>query len=143
MIGTYQGILVDALYPRVLTTRFADCFRFYDAVLTDIVGAHRVKGTQDGPYANWDLGSQAVLSLLDRRSMAQDTGLDLPASRGSGGDSVMLVIKVDDVERAAEIAAGHGGDIVVPAVDRPEWGPTCRTAHLRDPEGNLVELQSY
>ncbi|MBO3745987.1 hypothetical protein J5X84_07910 [Streptosporangiaceae bacterium NEAU-GS5] len=26
---------------------------------------------------------------------------------------------------------------------RPEWGPTMRTAHLRDPDGILWELQSY
>ena len=29
------------------------------------------------------------------------------------------------------------------AQDRPAWGPTLRTAHLRTPDGTLVELQSY
>jgi len=32
--------------------------------------------------------------------------------------------------------------VVAPA-DRPEWGPNLRTAHLRDPLGTLIELQSY
>ncbi|MBX6169810.1 MAG: VOC family protein [Thermobispora bispora] len=55
----------------------------------------------------------------------------------------MLVLTVDDVDKAAQIAAEHGGRIVAPPSPRPEWGPTCRTAHLRDPDGNMVELQSY
>ncbi len=67
------------------------------------------------------------------------TGIGLD---GSGG-ATMRVLTVDDVECAAAVAAACGGRVVVPPGDRPEWGPTCRTAHLRDPDGNLVELQSY
>ncbi|GII77564.1 hypothetical protein Sru01_25460 [Sphaerisporangium rufum] len=134
---------MDALYPRLLTTRFADCFRFYDGVLTACIGAHRAGGTEDGPYASWDQGTEGVLALLDRGLMAKVTGLDLSGGDGTASPAVMLVIKVHDVERAAAVAAAHGGEIAVPPADRPEFGPTARTAHLRDPDGNLVEFQSY
>ncbi|MEN3538157.1 VOC family protein [Microbispora sp. ZYX-F-249] len=130
---------MDALYPRVLTSRFAEAFRFYDGLLTVVAGARLVKGAEDGPYANWDRETEAVLALLDRSMLERVTGISLD---GSGG-ATMLVLTVADVERAAAVAAACGGRVVVPPGDRPEWGPTCRTAHLRDPDGNLVELQSY
>jgi predicted enzyme related to lactoylglutathione lyase len=55
----------------------------------------------------------------------------------------MLVMRVADVDKALATCVAHGGVLVTPATDRPEWGPTLRTAHLRDPEGYLIELQSY
>ncbi|GAA4210312.1 VOC family protein [Microbispora amethystogenes] len=146
---------MDALYPRVLASRFAECFRFYDGLLTAVAGAHLVKGDEAGPYANWDRDGEAVLALLDREMLARVTGVALGTapggeSDGEGGDKdgggrdgTMLVLTVDDVDRAAAVAAAGGGRVVAPPVARPEWGPTCRTAHLRDPDGNLLEIQSY
>jgi predicted enzyme related to lactoylglutathione lyase len=55
----------------------------------------------------------------------------------------MLVFKVDDVDTAVKVVTQYGGTVVAEAQDRPQWGPNLRTAHLRDPEGNLLELQSY
>jgi catechol 2,3-dioxygenase-like lactoylglutathione lyase family enzyme len=135
---------MDALHPRLLAARFAECFRFYEAVLPKLIGAHLVKGTEDGPYANWDKGEQAVLVLFDRGAMAATIGTaDLPASVGSAQDAAMLICRVDEVDGALALCLAHGATLVAEAVDRPEWGPKLRTAHLRDPDGNLIELQSY
>jgi hypothetical protein len=51
------------------------------------------------------------------------------------------VSRVADVAAAYELCLRHGG---VPQASsaRPEWKPTTRTAHLRDPEGDLLEFQS-
>ncbi|SNS54169.1 hypothetical protein [Actinomadura mexicana] len=38
---------------------------------------------------------------------------------------------------------GLGAVQVAGPRDRPEWGPGLRIAHLRDPGGNLLEVQSY
>jgi catechol 2,3-dioxygenase-like lactoylglutathione lyase family enzyme len=135
---------MDALHPRLLVARFAECFRFYEAVLPKLIGAHLVKGTEDGPYANWDQGEQGVLVLFDRGAMAATIGTaDLPASAGSAQDAAMLICRVDEVDEALALCLAHGATLVAEAVDRPEWGPKLRTAHLRDPDGNLIELQSY
>ncbi|MFI1200035.1 glyoxalase/bleomycin resistance/extradiol dioxygenase family protein [Streptomyces sp. NPDC020883] len=135
---------MDVLCPRLLVTRFAECFRFYDAVLPELLGAVRSKGDESGPYANWDLAEQGVLVLFDRAAMAGVVGTsDLPSSAGPAQDGVMLVSRVPDVDAAWGFCLAHGGVPVTPATDRPEWGPTLRTAHLRDPEGTLIELQSY
>jgi len=132
---------VDALYPRVLTARFAESYRFYAGTLGEVVGAELARGGGSGPYASWDLEGEGLLALLDRKLMADvdgepDAGAGAPAS-------VMLVLRVADVDAALAACERHGGVVVTPARDRPEWGPGVRTAHVRDPDGNLVELQSY
>ena len=39
---------------------------------------------------------------------------------------------------ARRVPEGRGARPVAPPVDRPAWG--IRTAHYRDPDGNLVEI---
>jgi predicted enzyme related to lactoylglutathione lyase len=70
----------------------------------------------------------------------------MTAVTGAGpapGDTVMLVCRVADVDHGTEMCLAHGATLVTPPVDRPEWGPTLRTSQLRDPQGVLIELQSY
>ncbi|WP_425569453.1 VOC family protein [Nonomuraea salmonea] len=86
-------------------------------------------------YANWDISGEAGLVLFDRSRLDVLTDGD--------GDRAMLVMKVDDVDTAAGCLERHGATVAAPPQDRPAWGPTLRTAHLRDPEGTLIELQSY
>jgi predicted enzyme related to lactoylglutathione lyase len=137
---------MDALHPRLLVDRFPEMFEFYRAVLPTLIGAKLVKGTADGYYANWDVDDQAVLVLIARAGMAAVLGEEDAAAGGGAGASrekVMFVCRVDDVDAGADLCVRHGATLVAPPTDRPEWGPTLRTAHLRDPEGHLIELQSY
>lgn len=136
---------MDALYPRLLVTRFAECFAFYRAVLPALTGATLVKGAPEGPYANWDVDEQAVLVLYDRAAMAADLGTaHLPARpTADAQDTAMIVLRVGDVDAALDLCLRSGATLVVAATDRPHWGPNLRSAHVRDPEGHLIELQSY
>ncbi|NUR84709.1 MAG: glyoxalase/bleomycin resistance/extradiol dioxygenase family protein [Nonomuraea sp.] len=128
---------MDALYPRLLVRDFPASVAFYRAVLR----LEPVKELTEAAYANWDIDGQAGLVLFGRQNLARVVGTaDLPAG---GQDTVMLVMRVDDVDAEADRVAGLGATVVAPPQDRPEWGPGLRTAHLRDPEGNLIELQSY
>ncbi|MFI8770047.1 VOC family protein [Streptomyces sp. NPDC053792] len=135
---------MDVPYTRLLVTDFADCFRFYATVLPPLTGAGLDKGGPDGPYANWEVDGRAVLVLFDRGAMASVLGTGtLPARPAPAQDAAMLVLRVDDVDKALALCLASGGAPVLGAADRPEWGPGLRTAHLRDPEGHLIELQSY
>lgn len=135
---------MDALHPRLLVGDFGAAFRFYDHVLPALLGATLTRGGPDGPYASWDVGTEGLLMLFDRAAMAEVAGTgSLPASPPAGQDRAMLVSRVPDVTAAYELALRHGGTPVAPPAARPEWGPTTRTAHLRDPDGNLLEFQSY
>ncbi|MFJ5228833.1 VOC family protein [Kitasatospora sp. NPDC088391] len=134
---------MDALHPRLLAADFAGCFAFYDAVLTELLGARRVQGGPGGPYAHWDVEEQAVLTLFDRGAMARALG-GTPAPAGAPPvDTAMFVCRVADVDAAHAFALRHGGTCALPPADRPDWGAGLRTAHLRDPDGTLVEFQSY
>lgn len=128
---------MDALYPRLLVRDFPAGVAFYRAAL----GLEPVKALTEAAYANWDIDGQAGLVLYGRDHIADVVGTTgLPSA---GQDTVMLVMRVDDVDGEADRLAGLGATVVAPPKDRPEWGPGLRTAHLRDPEGNLIELQSY
>jgi catechol 2,3-dioxygenase-like lactoylglutathione lyase family enzyme len=129
---------MDALHPRLLVADFGAAFRFYDAVLPGLLGARLARGSADGPYASWDVGDEGVLALIERGAVAALTG---GADAGSGGS--MLVSRVADVAAGYELCVRNGAAPVAGPAARPEWGPTMRTAHVRDPAGTLWELQSY
>jgi catechol 2,3-dioxygenase-like lactoylglutathione lyase family enzyme len=130
---------MDALHPRLLVTDFTATFAFYDAVLPRLAGARLAGGGPAGPYASWDVDGEGLLSLFDRRGMASITG-DTDRSRS---DTAMLVCRVSDVDEGTRLCLEHGAELVAAPADRPEWGAGLRTAHLRDPDGVLIELQSY
>ncbi|HZE37371.1 MAG TPA: VOC family protein [Stackebrandtia sp.] len=130
---------MDALHPRLLVRDFAACFGFYSALLPAAAGATLRKGGPEGPYAHWDLGDEGLLSMFSHAAMADALGL----SASDSGDRTMLVLRVSDVDAVARVAAEAGGRVVAAPADRPEWGPNLRAAHLRDPDGNLLEFQSY
>lgn len=129
---------MDALHPRLLVTDFAAAYAFYEAVLPKVAGAALAAGGPGGPYASWDVDGQGVLSLFDRRGMAF-----LLADRVGETGPVIFVCRVDDVDAAARLCVEHGADLVAPPTARPEWGAGLRTAHVSDPEGVVIELQSY
>ena len=75
--------------------------------------------------------------------MAKVIGAEHLPSAAPAQDAAMLVLRVDDVDEAAHRLTGHGASVLAEPQDRPEWGPGLRSAHLRTPDGTLVELQSY
>jgi catechol 2,3-dioxygenase-like lactoylglutathione lyase family enzyme len=136
-------MLMDALYPRLLVRDFEAAAAFWTAALRDLLGIEPVKVIPQAGYANWDLDGGTVLVLFARSALAGAIGTDTLPEAASAQDSGMLVMRVDDPDAAAELLVKHGATLIVPAQDRPAWGPGLRTAHLRDPDGNLIELQSY
>jgi predicted enzyme related to lactoylglutathione lyase len=136
-----MGVKMDVLHPRLLVSGFAECFRFYDAVLPELLGAVLMRGGPEGPYAHWDVGSEGVLSLLARDAMAQVLGTGQPPGEVAAPDGVMLVSRVPDADQAYDVCLKHGGRPASAPEDRPGWG--LRAAYVRDPEGNLLELQAY
>ncbi|MGW2643384.1 VOC family protein [Streptomyces sp. NPDC001393] len=119
---------------RLLVTDFAACYRFY----ADILGLKPQSGATEGPYEKFSphTGS-AGIALQDRAMMAEvlkELGDTVTGHRS------LVVLRVDDLDAyCAEITA-RGAVLVhgpAPMTDR------MRVAHLKDPEGNLVELQQW
>ncbi|WP_370947431.1 VOC family protein [Amycolatopsis sp. cg5] len=131
--------LVDTLHVRLLVDNFAACFRFYNAILPKLAGSTLAKGVEDGPYARWDIDAATPqLALLDRGIMAAMLGQE---NVDTIGDPSLLCLRTADVDGAQRLCEEHGAIVLSPARDRPEWAPDTRIAYLRDPGGNLIELQ--
>ncbi len=103
--------------------------RFYGGVL-GLELNHR-----SGPYAQLKTGATR-LALYTREAMADTLGMDLapPAENAPGFELGFFVANVDNAY--AELVVS-GAKAVTPPADRP-WGQ--RTAYVRDPDGNLIEL---
>ena len=119
---------------RLLVNDFTACFRFYQRVL----GLEPVWGDQDGPYADFRAGGDVMVALFKRDLMAEAVGTQgLPKSAPSQ-DKSLVALQVDNVDETYDRLSQAGVGFVNEPKDYPGW--TIRAVHLRDPDGNLVEL---
>jgi catechol 2,3-dioxygenase-like lactoylglutathione lyase family enzyme len=123
-------------HVRLLIERFDECFRFY----RDVLGLPIGWGEEGGSYASFETGEPggATLSLFSRREMAEAVGYAGRPGNSVAQDRVAVILKVDDLDGTVARIAAQGGAFVNRPIDRPDWG--IRAAHLRDPDGNLLEL---
>jgi lactoylglutathione lyase len=89
-------------------------------------------------YAYFDLGN-AGLELFSRDAFAESIGAATPAPAPAGRQAV-LNIRVEDVDASYKDFVDRGATPVAVPTDRPAWN--ARTAHLADPENNLIEIYS-
>lgn len=117
---------------RLLADDFATTYRFYH----DLLGLPTLVGDARGPYA--ELGRRSSFVGIFPRSLLESA---VGGGRGGSGpapDVLEIVLEVPDVDRTYQDLVARGTVFVAPPTDRPLWG--LRTAHLRDPDGRLVEL---
>jgi lactoylglutathione lyase len=119
---------------RLLVADFAGCYRFY----RDVLGLKPQFEAEQGPYAKFspDEGG-AGIAMQDRARMAEVLG---ELGREPEGYRSLVVLRVDDVDAYAEEITARGAVLAngpAPMTDR------MRVAHLRDPEGNVIELQQW
>ena len=120
-------------YTRLLVTNFKACFLFY----RDVMGFQASYGTENDSYADFNTGT-VIIALFDRLVMSKAVGTShLPADT-DGQDKVCLIFSVEDVDAACQQLKKQGISLTAGPVDHPDWG--IRTAHLRDPDGNLIEI---
>ncbi|MET9910009.1 VOC family protein [Streptomyces sp. NPDC006476] len=119
---------------RLLVADFAACYRFY----ADVLGLKPQSGASEGPYEKFSPATgSAGIALQDRSMMAEV--LDELGDPATGHRS-LVVLRVDDLDAYCERITERGATVLhgpAPMTDR------MRVAHLKDPEGNLVELQEW
>jgi catechol 2,3-dioxygenase-like lactoylglutathione lyase family enzyme len=120
-------------YTRLLVSRFQECFRFY----RDVLGLKATYGEEDGSYADFEAGS-TTLALFERQLMAEAIGSTGLPSHVECQDRAALIFLVPDVDKAYEQLQQKGVPFITQPTDRTDWG--IRTAHFRDPDGNLLEI---
>ena len=122
-------------HVRLLVDDFDACFRFY----RDVMGFAVQWGAEGADYADFRAPrGEAMLALSKRSIMPEPLG---GASMAAGaGDRMMLIFDAADLDSTVAALKARGAQFVAELTDRSDWG--IRTAHLRDPEGNLIELNS-
>jgi catechol 2,3-dioxygenase-like lactoylglutathione lyase family enzyme len=120
-------------YTRLLVSNFKACFLFY----RDIMGFQAGFGTEDDTYADFITGS-VTIALFDKNEMSAAVGTSQYPANLNGQDKTCLVFAVENVDSASNQLITKGVDLVVEATDHTDWG--IRTAHFRDPDGNLIEI---
>lgn len=119
---------------RLLVTDFAACYRFY----ADVLGLKPQSGATEGPYEKFSphTGS-AGIALQDRAMMAE---LLPELATSVNGHRSLVVLRVDDLDAYCAAITSRGATLLRPPAPLTE---RMRVAHLKDPEGNLVELQEW
>jgi catechol 2,3-dioxygenase-like lactoylglutathione lyase family enzyme len=120
-------------HTRLLVADYAACFRFY----RDLLGFEPVFGDETSGYADFATG-EVTLALFDRHEMAEAVGTTGKPSWTDAQDRVALIFSVDSVDAAYTELRAKGISFIAEPADRPDWG--IRVAHLRDPDGNLIEI---
>jgi lactoylglutathione lyase len=120
-------------FTRLLVSNFKACFLFY----RDGLGFQPGYGTENDTYADFSLGAVNI-SLFDKQEMSDVLGVSHLPAQVDAQDKVCLVFAVENVDAICQQLQAKGIQLTVGPTDRPDWG--IRTAHLRDPDGNLIEI---
>ncbi|WP_328747426.1 VOC family protein [Streptomyces sp. NBC_00285] len=119
---------------RLLVSDFAACYHFY----ADVLGLKPQSGATGGPYEKFSPATgSAGIALQDRSMMAEVLG---ELGDTATGHRSLVVLRVDELDAYCEQITARGATLLrgpVPMTER------MRVAHLKDPEGNLVELQEW
>jgi len=119
-------------HVRLFVDDYARMLRFYSETMGFRV---RQEAPPDDPgYAEFESGP-AVVSIYNRDLMEKALGGEL---KGSGGDPSLMVFEVSGVDDEFRLLADLGVETVTEPHDEAAW--VLRVAHLRDPEGNLIEI---
>jgi lactoylglutathione lyase len=121
---------------RLLTNQFPEMYRFY----RDAFDLPVRWGNESGRYAEFDTGTGIAIALYSRKQMAEIVGAAEKPEYTRAQDPFMLILSVDDVDFRANRLIEQGATLVGPPTDQPDHG--IRSAHLRDPDGNLIEINT-
>lgn len=121
-------------HVRVLASEFTRVFEFYRDTLQLGVRFH-----EEGVYAEFDTGP-ALLAIFHREYMADALYTGAPHELAQPLQKPMLIFSVPDVDATYVVLKERGVEFMAEPTNRGHWG--IRTAHLQDPEGNLIEINS-
>jgi lactoylglutathione lyase len=120
-------------YTRLLVSNFKACFQFY----RDVMGFKPTYGTENDTYADFDTGAISI-ALFDQQEMSATVGTTNLPTQAISQDKVCLIFGVEDVDLTCHQLLIQGIPLTYAPADHPDWGIRC--AYLRDPAGNLIEI---
>lgn len=127
---------VHLTQTRLLVSDLPTTFRYY----RDVIGLRPMFDPPPAHYAAFvpELGS--AVALHDRAALAELLGPALRTSGDRGPDHALIVLRVDDLDAYTAEVTERGGHVLAGPVVH---GDRVRAAYLRDPDGNLIEIQQW
>ena len=122
-------------HTRLLVSDVQACLHFY----RDVLGFEVLWADEEGNYVSFKTGD-VVLALNRQDSMAAAVGTANMPTSAECQDKVALIMAVKDMDVVYRQLGERGVTFITGPLDRPNWG--IRTAHFRDPDGNLIEINS-
>jgi lactoylglutathione lyase len=116
---------------RLLVSDFPAAVRFY----ADVLGLPPQFPDPQPPYAAFKPEQGGTLALHDRAELDRALGGALRPA----GDGALVALRVDDLDAYLAEITTRGATVLSGPVDLGR----LRAAYLRDPEGNLIELQQW
>lgn len=120
-------------FTRLLVTNFKACFRFY----RDVMGFNPNFGTEEDTYADFEVGAVNI-SLFDKAEMSEALGTSAMPVQADMQDTICLTFSVESVDDFCKHVREKGVTLLTEPTDHADWG--IRTAHFRDPDGHLIEI---
>ncbi|MBN1969782.1 MAG: VOC family protein [Candidatus Delongbacteria bacterium] len=121
---------------RLLVKDFDECFKFYSEKL----GLKVIWGKLGDVYASFDNGNRGEIGIFKSDLMASVVGNSEEELPINCREKVMIILSVNSVDDEYNKMKSRGVDFINIPVDMPDWG--MRVVHLRDSEGNLIEMCS-
>jgi catechol 2,3-dioxygenase-like lactoylglutathione lyase family enzyme len=126
-----------SFHVRLIVADFEGSFRFY----RDLLGLKVTWGEQaDGTaaaYASFEV-PQGTLSINDQAIFGPVVGLEQRKPGEAAEGRAALIFEVESVDEAVERFRARGASLLTEPTDYAGWG--IRAAHLRDPDGNIIEI---
>jgi predicted enzyme related to lactoylglutathione lyase len=132
-MGVCHDVRVHLSQIRLVVSDFPQAFAFY----RDVLGLTPQSDVVAPPYAAFRPESGSSLALHERADLAARLGDTLTPG---GGDRALVALRVDDLAACVETVTERGARVLAGPVD---YDGRLRCAYLRDPEGNLIELQEW
>ena len=126
-----------SFHLRLIVADFDGCFRFYRDVLgLRVTWGEESDGSASG-YASFEI-PDGSLSINDQRIFAPVVGFEMREPGETAKDRAALIFEVESVDAETERLRALGAAFETEPTTYPGWG--IRAAHLRDPDGNLIEI---
>jgi catechol 2,3-dioxygenase-like lactoylglutathione lyase family enzyme len=119
---------MDVAQIRLIVSDFKAVFRFY----RDTIGLKPQFDNENGPYVAFKPDFGSALALHDRAELAKT----VPGLKSGSGDNALIALRVDDLD-------AYLAGLPVPTTEPVILDDRVKVAYLRDPEGNLLELQQW
>ena len=130
--------MVRSFHVRLIVADFDGCFRFYRDVLgLKVTWGEEADGSAAG-YASFEAAPGTSFSINDQSVFAPVVGLETREVGEAVKDRAALIFEVVDVVAEAARLRALGIALETEPTAYPGFG--IRAAHLRDPDGNLIEI---